>query len=162
MVESLRQLLRGGSSAALGRVWALLEPLSELDVDFFGPRGRVVVRDGVCEGFVAVAQCRRHWTEALLTVGRAELQLLRDGGRRPLLRLALGSVLSVKPLPPAQGPVPELAVLQVETLGRVLYLLLASDAIRDRWMEAFARLLGRGVLNSPFDRHHPHLINHLT
>jgi len=153
VVESFRQLLRTNQAAAVSRVWQLLEPASELDLAFFG-RGRALrTLSAGCEGVVAAASSRRHWAEHLLVLSRTELTLLKGPeSRRVVTRVPMGSVLSVKPIPHQETPIPEVSFFQVETFPRIYYFMVASDELRDDWLDCFGRLLGRGTLNSPFDK----------
>lgn len=105
------------------------------------------------EGTVIMATSRRHWVEYFLVINNTEIQLLKGAdSRRVVYCIQLSSVLSVKPLSPEESPIPECSFFQIETFPRIYYFMVHSTGMRNQWLEAFTKFLGRAIYNSPFDK----------
>ena len=105
------------------------------------------------EGTVIMATSRRHWAEYFLVISNSEIQLLKGADSRRVVHcIQLSSVLSVKPMSPEESPIPECAFFQLETFPRIYYFMVHSVSVRNQWLEAFTKFLGRAIYNSPFDK----------
>ena len=105
------------------------------------------------EGTVFMATSRRHWVEYFLVINNTEIQLLKGAdSRRVVYCIQLNSVLSVKPMSPEESPIPECSFFQIETFPRIYYFMVHSIGMRNQWLEAFTKFLGRAIYNSPFDK----------
>lgn len=67
-------------------------------------------------------------------------------------KLRLEEIISVKPLPVDQSPIPCFGFLQIETFARVYYLMVRSSVQLNQWLQAFAGVLGKSsVITAPID-----------
>lgn len=114
------------------------------------------------EGCVALASSRRHWMEQYLVVNRQEALFYRaqraSSGRgvvstrlsRVTHRISLSMVLSVHAMHLEEVPIAGFSFFQIETIGRVYYLMVRSDMQLNEWLQVFMTLLGTQIIRSPF------------
>jgi hypothetical protein len=110
---------------------------------------------GIKYGFVARALSDRHWKEERIVLRDGELSFHHIEKSAPHFRISVSSVVQVSvPDEGCQLLLPAFYYLNVETFGRVTYLMFYSEEERGSWMDTLVSLMKhRNISSSSFTNH---------
>eukprot|EP01038_Epipyxis_sp_PR26KG_P007270 gene7270-9909_t len=106
----------------------------------------------VWEGSVALATSRRHWTEHFLILNREAVLFHKNlDVKRVAFRIAISSIIAIRPLRPEEYPFEGFSYFQIETVSRIYYFMMKSDIQLNDCLKAFMSIRGQSIGNSPFE-----------
>lgn len=146
------------TSATSQNIVRLLNPYREYDLKFLEGFKAVSKKSragsmsiSAYEGYVCIAQSRRHWSQEYLIVDKTDLKLVRvPFSRRPsvILRVPMSSIIAVTTLSSSVFPFKkQFAFFEVETVHRVFTFLVGTEKHRQDWMQAFTFFLGKKIVD---------------
>lgn len=116
----------------------------------FPRRSRIIF-----QGFLARAASESHWVEQWATVTPSHVCFYHPDRKRPTYRISLQSVINIKCISEAEvnrfdSPcIPQFYFSELETLGRTIYCMHATDVQRNQWVVSISNTIEgiRGYIN---------------
>lgn len=98
--------------------------------------------------FVARAFSDHHWIEEWVKVTDLQLSFYHpDKPQKANLRLSLQNIISVQKLGPNESPLmPLYSFMEVQTLGQRVYMMFATEEMRDSWVAYLSTVIKNGDL----------------
>ena len=151
--QSLSLLSTSPTSPSSSKMITFLNNLSDFDRSFLGHQINVIHRERnragleTFEGTAAIAQDRRHWMEQYMVVTKAEMSFYKNAdAKRVTSKIALSSILGIRPMKTEELPFQGFCFFQVETFARVYYFMVRTEQLLDDWMKALTSFLGQNIV----------------
>jgi hypothetical protein len=133
--------------------------VTSFDTYFLSSKDRSVKKiQGSLSGFVARALSDRNWIEERIVLQDTEVVFHHMERSKIHFRISLSSIVGVAVSEDDDAPrLPSFSFLQVQTFGRVTYLMFSMQEDRDKWMNALrsfpktSRRLSRSFTNHLFE-----------
>jgi Protein of unknown function, DUF547/Protein of unknown function (DUF1769) len=101
-----------------------------------------IKQEVVKSGYIARAISDHHWREEFVRLLDHYVAFFHPERLKPHFRINLKSVIKGRKLPPDEAPdMPGYSFLELETIGRKIYLMFSSEETRDEWTAAMNEII---------------------